>query len=711
MAFEQENRICQMAPSSGLERSIVRRFSGREALSEPFQFDLELVSPDLETELDEFLGESVTFQVLLESGALRPFNGIVDHVRQLEADLTGAVYQLRLVPWTRLLELRTNCRVFQEQAVPDIVDQILADHGVQDVDWQIEATYQQRVLCVQYRESDWAFIARLLEEEGIAYHFAHEDSRHVMVLCDSPGPRQECPEQKTALFRTAQDAGEGEGALESDVVRELRLERSLLSGKRLLADFNYLDPGASLEAPAAVELAVPASKDLEDFEHPGGFVKLGAEDDAKLPFGETLAAVRAEAIDARTLLACGESSCRGFVSGFTFELQNHLRKDCCIPWLLVAVEHYLDQSATLSTTAGGEPHYSNRFVCLPAKIPYRPARTTPRPTVKGPQTAIVSGPSGEEIHTDKHGRVKVAFHWDRYGGRDGSDSCWVRVAHGWAGGGWGAQFTPRIGHEVVVEFLEGDPDRPLITGSVYNGKNAIPYATPTQSGIRTRSSKDGSAANFNEIRFEDKKGSEELYLHAEKDMTEVVENNHTQSVGAAQSITVGSDKRVEVGASHSESVGDNMSITVGSSRSLSVGVNHAETIGAAKELTVGGAYAVSVGAVNQVSVGGNRTVAVGGNDSHSVGGNASATFDKNLTVKVAGEESRSIEKTSITKIKDGYKVEAKNIAIEAKEELAIKVGKATVVLKKNGDITIDGKKINIKGSGDVVIKGSKIGGN
>ncbi len=696
MAFEQDNRICQMAASSGLDRFMVRRFQGREAVSEPFRFDLDLVAPDLETDLAKLLGASVTFEVLLESGVRRPFNGVVDQVRQVEADLTGAVYRLRLVPWTRLLELHTNCRIFQALTVPDIVDKVLADHGAQDVAWRLEGTYQPRVLCVQYRESDWAFISRLLEDEGIAYHFEHEDGRHVLVFGDAPGQRQACPEQPTALFRTAQDGGQAADGRLHDIVQEFRLERSLVTGRRLLSDFNYLDPGASLQAAAAAELAVAASKELEDFEYPGGFVKLGAEDDAKLPLGEGLAAVRAEALDARTLLAQGESNCRGLQAGCTFELLNHLRKDCNISWLLLAVEHALDQSAVLSTTAGGEPRYANSLRCLPAAIPFRPARHTPRPVVRGPQTAIVTGPSGEEIHTDKHGRVKVAFHWDRYAPRDGGDTCWVRVAHGWAGAGWGLQFTPRIGQEVVVEFLEGDPDRPLITGSVYNGKNAIPFKPATQSGIRTRSSKDGSAANCNEIRFEDKKGSEDLFIQAERTQTINVKASQTSTIGTDQSLSVGKDRSVNVEKNEAVNIGSNQSVSIGSKQSVSVGGEQSVSVGKNRSLAVSKDLANSVGGNQADDVGGARSTAVAKDDNLSVGGG--------YTVDVK---------------KDGALKTGKTLTLEAAEAITIKVGKASVTLKKDGTITIDGKDISLKGSGkvnvkassDVTIKGSKVQSN
>jgi type VI secretion system secreted protein VgrG len=688
MALEQDQRICQLAPSSGFDEFVVRRFRGREAISEPFRFDLELVAPDFAVDLDRLLGANLTFTVTLPNGVARPFHGLVAHVQQTAVELAGAIYQLRLVPWTRLLDLQTNCRVFQEMAVPDIVERVFGDHGALDFELRLEAEYQQRVLCVQYRESDWAFVTRLLEEEGIAYHFEHEDGRHVLVLCDSPGRRQACPEQATALFRTAQDSGQQDDGMLQDVVQEFRLERSLLTGRRLLTDFNYLDPGANLEAVGKAALSVDVNRDLEDFEYPGGFVKLGAEGDAKLPFGEKLAAVRAEALDARALRALGETNCRGLQSGCTFELLNHPRQDCSIAWLILSVDHDLDQAAALSTSAAGAPYYVNTIECLSAKIPFRPTRLTQRPVVKGPQTAIVTGPAGEEIHTDKYGRVKVAFHWDRYGARDGSDSCWVRVAHGWAGGGWGMQFTPRIGQEVVVEFLEGDPDRPLITGSVYNGKNAIPFKPATQSGIRTRSSKEGGASNCNEIRFEDKKGSEDFFVQAERTQTIIVKASQTSTIGADQSLSVGANRSVSVESNETKAVSKNQDITVANNRSLTVSKNLTESIG--------GSRSTSVAKDASLDVGGARSTSVGKDDSLAVTGN--------YTADVA---------------KDGVLKTGKNLVLEAADAITIKVGKASVTLKKDGTVTIDGKdltmkgsgKINVKASSDVTIKGSKVQSN
>jgi type VI secretion system secreted protein VgrG len=310
--------------------------------------------------------------------------------------------------------------------------------------------------------------------------------------------------------------------------------------------------------------------------------------------------------------------------------------------------------------------------------------------VHGTQTALVVVASGEEIWSDSYGRVKVQFYWDRKGKKDETSSCWVRVATPWAGKGWGAVHLPRKGQEVVVDFLEGDPDRPIIIGSVYNAEQMPPYTLPanvTQSGVKSRSSKDGGTANFNEIRMEDKKDSELLYIHAEKDKSVVVENDRTESVGANETITIGENR--------SESVGDDETISIGSNRSESVGKDESVSIGKKR--------AHSIGTNDSLDVGGNRTVNVSGNHTTKVDKNTSLTVGDSLTVSVAKDHKEETKKN--------YSLKAEKIFIEGTNEIEIKSGSASIILKKNGDIQIKGAKINVKGSGDVVIKGSKIGEN
>ncbi|MBW2740493.1 MAG: type VI secretion system tip protein VgrG, partial [Deltaproteobacteria bacterium] len=372
-----------------------------------------------------------------------------------------------------------------------------------------------------------------------------------------------------------------------------------------------------------------------------------------------------------------------------------------------------------------ELSYANSFTCIPFDVPYRPPRLTPKPVVEGTQTAIVVGPAGEEIYPDEHGRVKVQFHWDREGTNDENSSCWIRVSQVWAGAGWGAMHIPRIGQEVIVDFLEGDPDRPIITGRVYNGTNTPPYSLPdekTKSTIKSDSSLGGGGSN--EIRFEDKKGEEEIYLHGQKDWTIAIENDKNQTVGHDETLSVGNDKTIEIGANHTESIGANMSIRVGKNKTETVTINTAETIGVAKELTIGGAYQVTVGAAMNETVGGAKMEevgaykmeAVGGNKSETIGGSKSLSTGKGLTEKVGKSQSVEISENldekvggkHIEQVSKEYAVNAKKIQLMAEDQIVLKTGKAEIVMKKNGDIMIKGKKIQIKGSGDVIIKGSKI---
>jgi type VI secretion system secreted protein VgrG len=347
---------------------------------------------------------------------------------------------------------------------------------------------------------------------------------------------------------------------------------------------------------------------------------------------------------------------------------------------------------------------------MPFDVPYRPARRTPRPVVDGMQTAIVVGPSGEEIYTDQHGRVKVQFHWDREGKKDENSSCWIRVSQLWAGAGWGGMYIPRIGQEVIIDFLEGDPDRPIITGRVYHGNNQPPYPLPaekTKSTIMSNSSLGGGGSN--EFRFEDKKGQEEIYLHGQKDWTIAILNDKNQTIGNNETLSVGSNRTKTVGVNQTESIGANLNETVGSNKTetiaiakaLTIGAAYQVTVGAAMNETVGGLKAEEIGAAKIVAVGASSSENVGANKSVDAGGNISESADKDVDIK-------SGKKMSLTAGDDFSVSGNKKGLIEIKDQLTIKVGSASITLKKNGDITINGKTINVKGSGNIVMKAKKI---
>jgi type VI secretion system secreted protein VgrG len=390
-------------------------------------------------------------------------------------------------------------------------------------------------------------------------------------------------------------------------------------------------------------------------------------------------------------------------------LQDYFRDDMNDKsYVLMEVSHTATSNAA-GTGSEDVATYSNRFFCIPHETPFRPPRTTAKPVVEGIQTAVVVGPSGEEIYTDKYGRVKVQFHWDREGKKDENSSCWIRVSQVWAGAGWGGMFIPRIGQEVIVEFLEGDPDRPIITGRVYNANQTPPYALPaekTKSTIKSNSSLGGGG--FNEFRIEDKKGNEEIFLHGQKDWTIAILNDKNQTVGHDETMMVVNNRTRTVGVNQTETIGANMSITVGKNKIETVMINDSETIGVAKELTIGGAYQVSVGAAMNETVGGikaeevgaHKTVLVAENANEDIGGSMTVSVGKDFTEKIGGKHTEQVSKEYILK--------AKKIQITADDEIVIKTGSSEITMKKNGDITITGGKINVKSSGDIIMKGSSI---
>jgi type VI secretion system secreted protein VgrG len=409
-------------------------------------------------------------------------------------------------------------------------------------------------------------------------------------------------------------------------------------------------------------------------------------------------------------MAVGNGAYQQFTPGRTFRLYRHEQQQFNRDYLITAVTHSGYQPKTFPRDADKAkmPGYYNDFVAIPSSVTFIPARKSPWPLVNGPQAAVVTGPSGEEIYTDKYGRVKVQFHWDRIGRRDENSSAWVRVSQVWAGGGYGAMFLPRVGQEVLVDFFHGDPSHPIVVGSLDNDIQKPPYSLPdskTISTIRSASSKGGQG--LNELRFEDKSGAEEIYIHGQKDLTVVVGkdknqsvvNNETISVGNNRTTTVNNNLNETVGGQKRISVGSNSSETIGVNKQVSVGVAKSEIIGAAMQLEVGAAMSVSVGTARQVSVGGNLTESIGGNVSLSVGKDLSQSVGKNLQVTVGDNLTETVSKTR--------KLTAGKIVITAQDEIALKSGKASIIMKKNGDIRISGKNISVKGSGNVNIKGKK----
>ena len=573
MPISQKNRPIQVATPLGEDVLLFYRMRGTERLGGPFAFELELLSENGAIDPDKMLGENVTVGLSLPGDQWRYFNGYVARFGQYETLEGFAQYRATLRPWLWFLTRAANCRIFQHQTVPDIVKQVFRDQGFSDLQERLGCHYAVREYCVQYRETDFDFVSRLLEEEGIYYYFTHANGKHTLVLADSPAAHEPFPGYAKIPYHPEQG---GIDKARADHLHAWTLEREVQPGAHALTDYDFKKPKADLTAKSAI-IMPHAHAEYERFDYPGRYTEVGN--------GEHLARSRMEERRAQFEGFAGQGNARGLGAGHVFTLAEHRRTQLNREYLVVSATYRLRLDSYLASASTGAADDLFHCTCqaLDSAHPYRPPRRTVKALVHGAQTAVVVGPAGEEIYTDQYGRVKVQFHWDRYGKQDENSSCWIRVSQPWAGQHWGMVSLPRIGQEVVVDFLEGDPDRPLITGSVYNNSQMPPYALPankTQSGIKSRSSKGGQPAHFNEIRFEDKKGAEQVYIHAEKNLDSVVENCESHSVGANRTKTIGHDETTHVKHDRTETVDHNETVTVGKDILITAGDSITLTVGA-----------------------------------------------------------------------------------------------------------------------------------
>jgi type VI secretion system secreted protein VgrG len=740
--FSQAGRFMSLTTQLGDDALLLETLTGTESLSALFRFDLGLLAPSAtRVAFDRILGSNVVVKFPV-GGGTRFVHGIVNRFAQgpevrggAGGDVTFVRYRAEVVPKLWLLGRQARSRTFQQLNVPDILRAVLA--GV-PTRYNLQTTYEKRDYVAQYRETDLAFAARLMEEEGIYYYFTHAADGHTMVIADNVAAHADVPVAAALLFDTIEGASRPE-----DRVTGWEKSQELRSGKVTLWDHSFELTGQNLEAVSPGletvkvgtvdhKLVLPVNKDLEIYDYPGLYAQrfdgidpggaARAGDLSKIHQDKTRTAkLRMQQETAQAVKIDGVSSCKQLTAGHAFTLDRH--PDGNGKYVVTHVRHTATLEGAYTGAENSAIGYNNAFECIPHALPYRPPPSVPRPVIHGTQTATVVGPSGQEIVTDKYARIKIQFPWDREGQRDQNSSCWVRVATSWAGQQWGAISLPRVGQEVVVAFEEGDPDRPIVVGSVYNDAMMPPYTLPdekTKSTVKSRSSLNGTAENFNEIRFEDKKGSEEIYVHAEKDFNRVVENNDTHKIGYVkkakgdqtvevfnnQLVTVGGGKSDAADGSHTFTIWNNQTITVGSgkgtnkdgSQTLSVYKDRTATLETGNETVI-----VKQGKrLVQIDTGddthhvktGNRFVNVDtGNDTHTVKtGNREVSVDTGndtLTIKVGNQAT---------------KVSAGKSSLEAMQKIELKVGGSSIVIDQSG-VTIKGMKVSVEAQLSAEVKG------
>ena len=616
---KQADRLMQFTSPLGKDVLLIESLDGAEGISRLFEYHVELLA-DVGTAIDpkSIVGSKVTIAIALSDvQGSRWINGIAASFEQCAGDESFDFYRARIVPSMWQMTLSSNCRVFQNKTVLEVVKEVIGAYGLSLSD-QTSGSYKPLEYCTQYSESDFHFVSRLLEESGIFYYFEHTDQDNKIVLGDSRNAYQDCPLSASVPY--ALNVKGREGAYGARVT-EFTATSTMVSGKHSTADYNFR-PFARVDAPDKDSTSQFGKNAYEQYLYSAGeegYLK-AADTQSSKALETVFLEARALASDATAEVYGGAGNLRSFCAGYTFTLTENPRTAFNRKYLLTAVTLHADQVPPYRTSdAANRIEYSNRFTAVSSDIVFKPALTFIKPKIYGPQTAFVVVPAGEDMHIDKYGRVCIQFFWDKLRPPNTVDNTWVRVAQHWAGNGWGTYFWPRVKDEVVVQFLNGDPDNPVITGSVYNGVNTPPYVLPdnsTRSGILTRSSKGGSAANANELRFEDKSGSEQIYIHAEKDMDTSIEHDRRITVGNNDSLTVTKNQTEEVDGDFNrqvkgntiEKVGGNSDLSIGGNQTESVGGNHGLSVSSNQSISVGSAY--SLNANNTIYINGGMSVVI-----------------------------------------------------------------------------------------------------
>lgn len=693
----QDNRSLSITTPLPKDELLLTSFEGQDQISDLFEYRLETLSKNHAIQPEQLVGKPVT--VTIQNDIKPTFNGYVSsftYGEVLADDLR--TYRLTMVPWLWFLSKTNNHRIFQEKSTKDIVMQVFKDLGFNDFDYKAEGNPTPREYCVQHNESDLNFVSRLLEEDGIAYYFEQGEDKHVMHIVDAANAYQECKET---------NLGYSKGSQPNTQFNRWEHLYDFRKGAWSINDYDHQTPGKSQRQTSSTNSQFANVKQFEHYEYSP------YHDFAS---GKKLVAKRMEAEEVPINTIEGSSDCSSFYAGGRFKLSKHAIKEEQGSYIITSIRHKASDSSYL---AGGDnkTEYSNDVICIPESVHFRPQAKHQKPWMQGPQSATVVGPKGEEIYIDNDRRIKVQFHWDREGGNNETSSCFIRVMQPWAGSGWGTSFIPRIGMEVVVNFFDGDPDRPIIMGSVYNGDNKPPFDSKTQSGIRTRSSKGGSKSNFNEFSFDDAKGSENFYMHAEKNMNVEIKNDLNSTVNNNQTVTIKKDAKEMVqgistytfngnsifnfNSNYNSIIGGDVNLTVvgkteekhtGAVNSYFAGAKSDFYAGAKADFFAGAKSSMALAVVNDTFVGAKLT--------------SSLSFEKKIVGGYTHTHTKvkELRKTPVMDIEatQKYKVISPNVSIIGKEKIILAKGKSQIMIK-DGVIHIKATDIIVKGN--VTVKG------
>jgi type VI secretion system secreted protein VgrG len=700
----------------GDDQLLFVHMTGTEALSEVSEFELSCVSPSNSIDALDLLGKSVTIEITTQYDSPRYINAIIKSFGYVGPDTSAKTlykYKAKLTSWLHLADKASDCRIFQNLGVDGIIKLVLADFEL-PFEMKLMESYPPREYCVMFDETKLNFVKRLAEEVGIYFYTKHEKDVHTIVFTD--GGHMTLPQYAKIPFLTPTTR-----TMDIDEqVKEWHIEHQLHSGRYVTNSYNFKTPDARLQKIDDLPKG-HTHDDLEMYEWHGRYPDTGE--------GALLARTRREQqqLDFQTITA--KSNVRGVAPGYYFKLTDHPVASSNAEYLIIGATY--DFQENQQTDDGKETTWSIDFTAKPSNERYQPPRVTLKPQVIGPHAAKVSGPAGSEIWCDSYGRVKVQFPWDRYGKNDENSSCWIRVSSPWAGSNFGGVHVPRIGQEVIIEYVGGDADNPIITGRVYNQNQMPPWGLPanaTQSGILSRSSPGGAYGNANAIRFEDKKGAEQVWIQAERNMDTEVENDETHHVMHDRTKTIDHDETVFIHHDRTETVDHNETITVHNDRQERVDQN--ETI--------------SIGGNRTEEVEKNETVTIDGNRTKTVQKNESDTINKNWSINVAKFKTETIgmaymQNVGLGRLENvgmgyalnvtlGYNVNVGAMMVTlvgksradkvgnkwtmtAGDEASITVGKSSLQMKADGTITLSGSKINIDASGPIQINGKDVNVN